>query len=223
MFGAANRLCGTTYTALGETYDIGRFAELHSHQVTGECHLMVVRRLVVRKAATHVIASRAAHEAAMAEAARIGPLPGIFADELLPPLPATIDMLAGAAGLLPQHQWAEMPVEQIDPRAPWRHVATARVWGLAEHGCIMIRGAGQGNGWKVVLLTQNAGRITDHLLVRAKTGSPVGFGGCSEAAEALGPVVHANGVLLPEWAWDPPPAPEGRSGPPCRWISGYAG
>jgi hypothetical protein len=126
--------------------------------------------------------SRKAHEAALDAAAETGPQPGIPADQLLPPLAHTAEWLAAQAFFCqpePDSRWADIPVERIDPRAPWRAEqmgAIGRVQYIQGIGYVVIRGIGRPFGWwKATLLyiegvsrkrKRKMGYLLTHLLYR---------------------------------------------------------
>lgn len=174
------------------------------------------------------LAARADRERAMAEAGRIGPTPGILVDELLPPLPHTVDMLAAMATTCPGDQWVEVQLEMIDPRAPWRQVATGSVWVLPGVGSFWVCGAGPAKGWEAFLLTCEAHGPTEHRLIRSGSRRPVRMDSRYDAMQALEPVIYADGVVPRGWVWDPflgprnalwTPSPRGTSSPGLARIS----
>ena len=131
--------------------------------------------------------TREALEAAHEEAARVGPRPGILAASLLPPLVYSNDVVAAFACLPTQYycdDWAEVPLEQIDRRAPWRRIDTSIVNFIRGLGFLWVRPYPPGSsaarppfkGWKAVMLgNQTYGVVTEHILVSGKSRRPVRF------------------------------------------------
>jgi hypothetical protein len=162
---------------------------------------------------------RASLAAAHDRAAKIGPQPGILAAALLPPLPFTPDMLAAQAALdcssLPSNaRWVDMPVLQVDPRAPWRLEQSGGIGSVQRisSGCVVIRGVGEaGGGWKatLVLNTASGEEAVCRDLVYSKSGRLVRFDSRTDAESALQPMINADGVPLRRRAWE---------GLPSGWV-----
>ena len=150
--------------------------------------------------------TRAEHEAAFEVAAQIGPQPGIPAVDVLPPLPHLPEALAAMAALrAPEDAWVALPIEQVDPRVPWRAGET-RGWfrWVRGVGPILIRGAGPTLGWEATMLTEVQGRTVEHRLVhRGPRQRPVRFDDVWAAQRELEPVVMASGAPGVRWEWSP--------------------
>jgi hypothetical protein len=153
--------------------------------------------------------SRKEHEAALDAAAEAGPQPGIPADQLLPPLRHTAEWLAAQAFFCqpePGSRWADIPVDRIDPRAPWRAEqmgAIGLVQSVHEVGYVVIRGIGPFRGWKATLLyIEGETTVTEHDLVHSKSRRVVRFDDRWAACRAMQPIIDAGGVPPRSRAWE---------------------
>ncbi len=162
---------------------------------------------------------REALEAAHAEAAKVGPQDRILAADILPPLPHTPDMLFAQAVLMPagvgggsgRSKWADMPLAQVDPRAPWKLDGVLGLVQRVGYGSFVIIepywGSGDrrsGGGWKAILVVAHDGGVSTHTLVHATSQRPVRFDDRYSAEAGLQPTVNAEGVPPAKWTWAPP-------------------